>query len=153
MSAAAKFSKFYKPEMTIDAKHVKRKELGKYLPAELFTKPQKTPKVIKVRRPLTSNADHMFQEPKESDNKAEEVQADSTNQNGNGTPAPAPELNVSRALVHLATSPLLCCQESLNSSKRALEDEPEAEEPLPDKKLKTDFSPIDKAFPQEVSSV
>ena len=39
----AKFGKFYKPEMTIDTKHVKRKELGKYLPQEVF-KSTKIPK-------------------------------------------------------------------------------------------------------------
>jgi len=38
----AKFGKFFKPEMTIDTKHVKRKELGKYLPSDVFKPPKNT---------------------------------------------------------------------------------------------------------------
>lgn len=42
---AAKTSTFYAPEMTIDAKYVKRKELGTYLPADLLPKEKKKRKV------------------------------------------------------------------------------------------------------------
>jgi len=52
---SAKFGRFFKPEMTIDTKHVKRKELGKYLPPDVF-KPTKATRTSKPPNSPSANS-------------------------------------------------------------------------------------------------
>jgi len=104
----AKFSKFFKPEMTIDTKHVKRKELEKYLPPEVFksTKSSKTPKANSSDDNAVTKAPASTTTP-----------ADGTPEEGNQEVMPADSTN---------GGPVV---ENNNCQKRALEEESDNSSP------------------------
>ncbi|XP_054153740.1 poly(A) polymerase type 3-like [Oppia nitens] len=121
----AKYSKFYKPEMTIDTKHVKRKELGKYLSPNDFktTKGPKTPQ--KDKTPASPN------------NAVTKTPNSTTNATNT-----AKEIPQTDAEELMATNGSKSLDNSLNNSKRSL-DENEVTESVTKvlKESESQFSP------------
>ncbi|CAG2181204.1 unnamed protein product, partial [Oppiella nova] len=124
----AKFSKFFKPEMTIDTKHVKRKELEKYLPLEVFksTKSSKTPKANSSDDNAVTKAPASTTTP-----------ADGTPEEGNKEVMPADSTNGGPVVENVCSSDK-CVERSVltkslsfqnNCQKRALEEESDNSSP------------------------